>query len=392
MFKKFKFIFVLVLSLFVVACKPGDDVNDETDPNQATLEAWVDSVIPDLINDDIALPQTHPTLGGMVIWNSNKAGFDYDGNYVRPAVTEDITITVQVIIGAKTYNISIDTIIEGDMATIDYIANWFAESKVEANKINSDVTDIVFPTTHPVFGGEIAWTSTNEALLANDGTYTRPADDTTVVINYTVTYNGETKSYTADALVGGVPATLKFNEAREWILTQIPSGELTEEDVLPTSYEPYDISIAWTTFGSSIVSTDGTVKKPLYDVKASLTATLTLPNTVKMTVTYDFIVEGETKVFENQWEAVELLLSKIEKQTVSNLKYYTYGFEAGYEKMENTCYGYIPFYVAPMYTLHEEIIRVLLIIDQDMLKHLLNLLQFMIQQLQQLQKYIMIHI
>lgn len=349
MFKKIKFLVIILLGFALMGCSPK---------TEDKLDAWVDSVLPLEITENIVLPETHPDLGGMVIWNTDKVSFNFEGRYTKPTVTEIATITVQVILNGKTYNITKTVSVKGEMPTIDFIANWFAEKKVKINRISSDITLDTFPNTHPVFGGSITWTSANEEVLANDGTYKRPEADTKVTINYTVVYKDETKDYTAEALVLGVPATVKFNEAKEWILTQLPSGELTEDSVLPTDFGLYGMSITWTAFGSSIVTSEGQIKRPLYDTKASLTATLTLPNLVKMTATYDFIIEGENKVFENKWQAVDLFLEKIQKEAVSNLKYYTYGFEPGYEKMENTCFGYIPFYTAPMYTLYEDILRV----------------------------------
>ena len=254
--KTFKFIFVLVLCLFIAGCKEKE-VEDEV--SEETLTAWVDTVIPELITKNITLPTTYPKLGGLVVWNTNSENFDYDGKYTRPTVTETVEITVQITIGGKTYNIVKNTFVDGDKSAIDFIANWFA-NKVKTNRINGDITTSIYPVTHPVYGGEIAWTSSNEAVLKNDGTYLRPADDVTVTINFTVTFQGETKSYTEDAIVNGVPATLKFNEAKNWIATQMPSGELTEDDILPIKYDPYDITITWSAFGSSIVSLDGQLK------------------------------------------------------------------------------------------------------------------------------------
>lgn len=84
----------------------------------------------------------------------------------------------------------------------------FKGANVSPNAITGDLS---LPAS--LYGATISWSSDTPAVIANDGTYTAPADDTSVVLTATITKNAtnDTKTFSLTALNGvsagaGVPA------------------------------------------------------------------------------------------------------------------------------------------------------------------------------------------
>ncbi len=125
----------------------------------------------------------------------------------------------------------------------------------------------------------VSWTSSNTAVLANNGTVTRPAagaDPAAVTLTATVTRG--TASTTRDFAVTVLPADDAYDARAIAAGITVPHIDDTRENLtLPTTLD--GASISWSSSNAAVVAPDGSVTRPAADAAAQdveLTATVTV--------------------------------------------------------------------------------------------------------------------
>ena len=154
----------------------------------------------------------------------------YFGTYLKDGKARQYNMSLSAtsyITGGNLSNIGVSQFI-GQMCVIDFISEEVEVELTDAEKVAADLESIkvaeqttgnlTLPTQGDN-GSTISWSSSNTAIIANDGTVVRPAvgeEDATVTLTVTATLGDvtETKTYTVivTALVaeGAVKATFDF--------------------------------------------------------------------------------------------------------------------------------------------------------------------------------------
>ncbi len=147
---------------------------------------------------NIVLPAT--ALGLNVTWTTSNASYvAVDGTVVRPnfgIANQVVTLTATIGGEEKTFLIKVLAFTEKPVSQIlDE-----AKTALLLDGISGGVaTDITLPATVGAEGVTVTWSSDNTAVIADDGTVTRPAmglDDVTVILTATLTK--DTQSVTKD--------------------------------------------------------------------------------------------------------------------------------------------------------------------------------------------------
>lgn len=170
-----------------------------------------------------------------------------------------------------------------------YDAMWLSE---EINKIDKDrvITDLTLPTIGYEHGSNISWSSSNEAVIASDGTVSRPSDIDTVDVTLTavIDKNGSQtiKSYTF-TVIGQMSDDTLTAKDKLWLIELLkenaepldPTNDAEENILTKSIYLPetgfYGSDITWQSSASSIISPYGYVK-PSRRTSETVTVTASL--------------------------------------------------------------------------------------------------------------------
>ncbi|HHU56408.1 MAG TPA: hypothetical protein GXZ48_06955, partial [Acholeplasmataceae bacterium] len=173
-----------------------------------------------------------------------------------------------------------------DTETLMTIRDWL-DDQIPDIVIN----DIELPTTYPTINSTITWTSSHEKIISKEGEFNPPSQDTNVILTAKITLIGSddtensyrTYTKTVKAMVVDEEAdNEKYLEIIASLNEQIPSFT-TQNINLPSSHNRIACTITWTSSNINVINHDGTVYPKLIPSKATLTATITLPNTREFT-------------------------------------------------------------------------------------------------------------
>ncbi|MFW7414456.1 family 43 glycosylhydrolase [Demequina sp. SO4-18] len=146
---------------------------------------------------------------------------------------------------------------------------------LELGDTSAVTEDLTLPTTG-INGSTVAWSSSDEATVATNGTVTRPEaleDDATVTLTATIALGTEqeTRDFTVTVLAQSDPQSIADGAAAALEVTNIDDvrGNLH----LPTEVE--GLPVTWASADEAIISTDGIVNRPDVDTDVELTATVT---------------------------------------------------------------------------------------------------------------------
>ena len=256
------------------------------------------------ITDSLYLP-TSGDNGSDISWKSNANSListdpDAAGNVTRPSAVDGdqaVILTATLTSGSKsdqkTFDLtvialeSMDIPLEELHVRQDY--NWLTYTVILKDNVNNatppDVkTDLSLPTQGES-GSNISWTTSDESVIATDGTVTQPSDGD---FSYPVTVtaeisNGDYKleksfpvhvdcTYPSSDAVNvnaacddlTIDGILKYN-TQDCVLSNL---------TLPTDGS-YDCAISWASSDEPIIATDGTVTQPAYDLTGYRGVTLT---------------------------------------------------------------------------------------------------------------------
>ncbi len=256
----------------------------------------------------LCLPVTGEN-GSMITWaSSDSSVIDADknnlGDVTRPSAAEGdrkVTLTATLSSGSatdqKVFDLTVIALESTDIppdklhTRLDYY--WLTYSVIlNQNENNSNPPDVTTDLSLPKQGkngSDISWTTSDESVIAIDGTVTRPpvskSDDgysysVTVIAEIT---NGDyklEKSFPVRvACLSATEDEEKVNMACRKLTADQICGFNTQDCVLSNLTLPtgglYDCEIAWASSDPSIIAADGTVTLPAYNLTGYRGVTLT---------------------------------------------------------------------------------------------------------------------
>ncbi len=158
--------------------------------------------------------------------------------------------------------------------TVDSDATWVETALGDTSAV---ITNLTLPATGPA-KSTITWASNNTAVIANNGTVTRPA--TSTVVNLTATITAGTTSTTRVIAVTVPPVANPDQDAVDVAAASLIVNNINDvrgDLVLPTSVGS-NVSVSWASANTAVVTADGRVDRPAHGQAAAsvvLTATLT---------------------------------------------------------------------------------------------------------------------
>ena len=318
------------------------------------VEAWLlDKYDGMEINEDIELPTLLEEFGASLVWEIGEFEYlDEEGNFNAPIIDTETDVFVFVTMNGREQEVMLMFTLKGWGKEIDVIKDW--AKKQVPTEIS---TSFRFPHTHNYYESTLVWTSSNPEVLSADGMVTKDNDkDVKVTLTCDITYLEEKATLTFDVVVLKKTDAEKNFEVREWLDGIFGNIETIDKDLdLPTVFEKYNAKISWQTSSPGVISETGKYNKPLFDRTVELMATSVIgKHTLK--VNYKFNTYGEPA--KDVWESVNMLLSFITHERITNQKYYTFGFQENYKKNEVQNLGYLPFYVAENAPITVEILEV----------------------------------
>ncbi len=172
-------------------------------------------------------------------------------------------------------------------------ADWVAVAK-DKNEISIEnagalTENITLPETG-TNGSVITWSSSDEAIIANDGTVIRAAEDTTVILTATITSGEVTESKVIECLVEGTNVNPDRIVDRDY--EELDLGDLTavtKDLVLPTK-GTNGADIKWSTSDETVVSDTGVVACDLTKDKTATLKAVVSYGDVKKEKVFDVVV------------------------------------------------------------------------------------------------------
>ena len=159
-----------------------------------------------------------------------------------------------------------------DEVTIEQVADKVKEGL--PTEISENLT-VSAPSEYPE--AVVSYTSANETVLSNAGVYTRPVNDTKVVLTFTVSYKEQTTTFTHEVTVKGIPTSDKLAELKEELTLDVTS---VKADLTLPIVDKYDATVEWSCSVSDFaeVSEDKLVvtrpNETFSDESVTLTATI----------------------------------------------------------------------------------------------------------------------
>lgn len=127
-----------------------------------------------------------------VTWtSSNPEIFSNEGIYTQPAEDTLITINYRVNVTEeiyKDYSFDVLVVVVSDDKKINLVSSWIENEIIPDLNVSED---IALPTTHPILGTTISWTTSDENIISEDGTVTRYVFDRYVELSCTIEYESK---------------------------------------------------------------------------------------------------------------------------------------------------------------------------------------------------------
>ena len=203
------------------------------------------------VGQQITLPSVGTYFELAITWASNnEAVLDNTGKVVAlPAAETVVTLTATITLNEVTDTKAFEVTVKPSMTDqqkvdeVDIVALFgtgFDFTKIKAN--------ITLPTTDPNYGTTITWVSDNPAVIANDGTVTRPAAGSEAVVvklTYTITLNEATTSAVLTFTVLPIPTTEAVNLSYDFYI----AGAGKKTNIIDQTGEQYS---SWVFAGPTI--------------------------------------------------------------------------------------------------------------------------------------------
>ena len=236
------------------------------------------------VTQDLTLPTTGSN-GSTVTWSSSDPSLVSPAGVVhQPLVGEaSVTLTATITVGGTTDTKTFTVVVKGQMTEADAVAAAKAALAVEfahGDSASAVTQDLGLPSSG-MYDSVVAWSSSNPAVVSNEGSVHRPTDsDANVTLTATITIGSasDTKLF---------PVTVKFriseaqaivNAAKAALAIEFAPGEdasnVTKNLTLPTSLN--HATITWQSSDPAVITAAGAVTQPQNaDANVTLTATIT---------------------------------------------------------------------------------------------------------------------
>ena len=235
----------------------------------------------------------------------------------------------KVVIGDFSYDYKV--VIIGEF--VDDIADEFIK---QFKNINDDLN---IKRTYDDYGGTTVIWNTESSILSNKGEFTRPFNNTTIVINYTViTKNPAAKAtYSTEVVALGESIETKNKMIEEWINTVVKENSVLYVDsYLPEYCDEYETKIEWLDIDGEKVSLNKFADDPVLGKTAVFTVRVTYPDSKGyQTFTMDYRVWN--KRYNSTKEKAEDFVNAIYKERIRSYVYWSQGYD-------EVNMGYVPFY------------------------------------------------
>lgn len=227
------------------------------------IKAWLIDTVPAATNENLALPATHPELGGTITYRSltpdvlnDKGQITLTEAGTKPAELE-VTITKEA--ATVTFKLKIKVTSTGrDLA--GEIAAW-----LETVIPQETTENLTLPATHPQLGGEIIWVSADPLIMTDSGE---------------ITLTGEVKAVKLEAtvIVGGQAATKELSVTVIAITIEEIATKFTAQ-FSPIILRDFEIStelvpgavISWESSNQEVFTNEGKYIRPVNDVQFTVT-------------------------------------------------------------------------------------------------------------------------
>ncbi|WP_207428047.1 gliding motility-associated C-terminal domain-containing protein [Pedobacter sp. SYSU D00535] len=237
--------------------------------------------------------ETAGLYGSSISWSSNNpAVIAADGTVTRPSfITGDteVKLTATITRGAATETKDFDLTVLKNSATdaeVVMLAKEDLKVKYQPGDLAGSVTQNVTLETAGLYGSTISWSSTNPAVIAADGTVTRPSfitGDTEVELTATITRGAatETKDFKITVLKNAATDAEAVTLTKEDLKVKYQPGDLAGSVTQNVTLETAGLhgsTISWSSNNSAVIAADGTVTRPSFitgDTELKLTATIT---------------------------------------------------------------------------------------------------------------------
>jgi hypothetical protein len=229
------------------------------------------------IVSDLRLP-TSGQYGSAISWSStNTIVADLDGSVSRPPYfdgDEEVTLTAYIMMNSvvreKTFHIIVKAFGVSDAEIVDADKLWLTETQLlNGNSSMDKITKNLSLPTSGQYGSTISWESSDEGVVAADGTVSIPAlaqGDQTVTLTATI-ISGESVTANTFTVTVMVKDEDRVFADREWLTsTLVLNGNSGLNNVvtnlkLPT-FGINGSTISWTTSNGSLVDVNGKVTRP----------------------------------------------------------------------------------------------------------------------------------
>jgi len=255
-----------------------------------------------------------------VTWSSdNNALIAADGTVTRPTnaegdqvVTLTATITKGVETTTKTFVVKVLKQAQTDAEAVTNAKAALSVGYAAGDAATAVTQDLTLATTG-ADGTSITWSSDNPALIAADGTVTRPANsagDAVVVLTATITKNGAetTKTFVVKVLKQAVTDAEAVESAAAALTVGYAAGDsasyVTQNLTLPTTGDN-GTTVTWSSDNIGVITPNGAVIRPYStqgDQVVTLTATISKNG---VTTTKTFVVKV-VKQAQTDGEAIEI--------------------------------------------------------------------------------------
>lgn len=248
--------------------------------------------------------QTGSTLKSLVVTANIKVSLDGAGTISKVSASSTVpsfALNVSSTVNIVAFTVTITIILTGDtdkVAAISIIIS-VGGGKVEVSPDNADVnatkdalaigyangdsatsvkSNLNLPTTG-VNGTTVTWSSSNTAVVGNDGTITRPTADTSVTLTATISKGSITTTKTFTIVVKAIgnsetAVAASINALEIGYATGDSATSVTQNLTLSTTDVVNGTIIAWSSSNTAVVSNTGVVVQQAADTVVTLTATV----------------------------------------------------------------------------------------------------------------------
>lgn len=279
-----------------------------------------------------------PTLmnGADVEWTSSHPNIiSAEGVVTHPNKDTLVFMTAKLTYKKDTYQVQFPVTVKAQRGySILEFEEWLKEQVYYKNV----VSDITLPTTHPIQGGSITWSSSNIQAISASGVVTRQEDDVLVELNATITFAEQEKIVTFEITVikNEEPTPqMKYQLVIEEIssVLDLDNTKITSKPNFP-SHASFDSVIVWRSSHPEILDID-TYNPSTADVEVTMYYTVTIDsvtfeeNSITITVkqkTTDPVDPVELSSYYEEAEGLSgtALVSALRTIITRNHKLYSY--------------------------------------------------------------------